>query len=82
MNAKHKAMLESYGRSFLVAAIAALSSGAIEWNVIFIAGAAGVVGPVLRAMNKNDAAFGLVADRIDVEVKAIVKKSAAKKKTK
>lgn len=82
MNAKHKAILESYARSFIVAALAVLTTGETSIKAIALGGLVAVAGPAIRALNPNDATFGLVADRIDVEVKTLAKKSAAKKKTK
>ena len=45
-----------------------------------IAGAvAAVVGPAIRAIDKNDPAFGKVADWAEAEIKKIAKKSPKKK---
>jgi hypothetical protein len=80
MNAQWKAILESYGRSFVVAALAVLTTGETSIKAIALGGLVAIAGPAIRALNPKDAAFGLVADRIDVEVKALAKKSATKKK--
>lgn len=80
MNAKHKAILESYARSFIVAALAVLTTGETSIKAIALGGLVAVAGPAIRALNPKDATFGLVADRIDVEVKTLAKKSATKKK--
>lgn len=80
MNAKLKAALESYARSFVVAAIAVYSAGETDLKAILIAGLAAVAGPAIRAINPKDPAFGYIADAVDVELKALAKKS--KKKTK
>jgi hypothetical protein len=80
MNAQWKAILESYGRSFIVAALAVLTTGETSVKAIALGGLVAIAGPAIRALNPNDATFGLVADRIDVEVKALAKKSATKKK--
>lgn len=80
MNAKLKAALESYARSFVVAAIAVYSAGETDLKAILIAGAAAVAGPAIRAINPKDPAFGLIADAVNVEIKALAKKSAKKKK--
>jgi hypothetical protein len=82
MNAEWKAILESYGRSFIVASLAVLTTGETSLKAIALGGLVATAGPAIRALNPNDATFGLVADRIDVEVKALAKKSATKKKTK
>lgn len=80
MNAKLKAALESYARSFVVAAIAVYSAGETDLKAIVIAGLAAVAGPAIRAINPKDPAFGFIADAVDVEIKALAKKSAKKKK--
>jgi hypothetical protein len=80
MNAQVKAALESYARSFVVAAIAVYSAGETDLKAILIAGLAAVVGPAIRAINPKDPAFGFIANAVDVEIKALAKKS--KKKTK
>lgn len=80
MNAQWKAILESYGRSFIVAALAVLTTGETSVKAIALGGLVAIAGPAIRALNPSDATFGLVADRIDVEVKALAKKSATKKK--
>jgi hypothetical protein len=82
MNAQLKAILESYARSFVVAALAVYTTGETSLKAIALGGLVAVVGPAIRALNPNDATFGLVADRIDAEVKTLAKKSATKKKTK
>lgn len=44
-----------------------------------IAGAvAGVVGPAIRAVDKNDPAFGRVADWVETEIKELAKKAPKK----
>jgi hypothetical protein len=80
MNAQWKAILESYGRSFVVAALAVLTTGETSIKAIALGGLVAIAGPAIRALNPKDATFGLVADRIDVEVKALAKKAATKKK--
>ena len=79
MNAKAKAALASYGRSFIVAAIAVYTAGETDLKAIAIAGLVAVIGPAIRAVNPKDPAFGLIADAVESEIKALVKKS---KKTK
>lgn len=86
MNAKTKAMLASYGRSFLAAAIAVYATGNTDPKAILIAGAAAVLPVALRAINPKDAAFGVGADLLTLELnklaKSSVKKTATKKATK
>lgn len=82
MSAKVRAILESYVRSFIVAAGVAYSDGFKGMEEIIIAGVIAVAGPAIRAINPKDPAFGLLADAVDTELKSLAKKSAAKKKTK
>lgn len=80
MNTKLKAALESYARSFVVAAIAVYTAGETDVKAVAIAGLAAVAGPAIRAINPKDPAFGYIADAVDVELKALAKKSTKKKK--
>lgn len=92
MDKKQKAMLESYGRSFLAAVTTAfLVNGgdifALDGNsikVILAAGISAVLPVALRAANPNDPAFGRVADAITESVTKKLtepkKKAPAKKK--
>lgn len=84
MNRKMKSALESYARSFIVAAITAYSLGARDIESMLIAGAIAIAGPAIRAVNPKDPAFGVVADVVEVELdklaKAEKKKKAVKKK--
>jgi hypothetical protein len=80
MNAQLKAAVESYARSFVVAAIAVYSAGESDLKAIFIAGLAAVAGPAIRAINPKDPSFGFIADAVDTEIKALAKKSTKKKK--
>ena len=85
MNKQVKALLASYARSFIVAAVAVYSTGNTEPKQIIIAGAIAVIAPALRALNSKDSAFGVVADVVTVELdklaKADKKKAAPKKKS-
>ena len=53
MNAKLKAALESYARSFVVAAIAVYSAGETDLKAILIAGLAAVAGPCRRCATRS-----------------------------
>lgn len=87
MNKKQKAMLASYGRSFLAAMTTAfmLVGGDVfsldtdSLKKILAAGIAAVLPVALRAANPNDASFGKVADAV---TESVVKKvtTPAKKK--
>lgn len=55
---KNKALLASYARSFLAAALAVYLTGNSNPSDIVAAGVAAVAPPLLRWLNKNDPAFG------------------------
>lgn len=79
MNKKLQAAVASYARSFVVAVIAVLTTNqAADIKTVLIAGLAAVAGPAIRAINPNDAAFGAIADKVDVELAKLAKKSAKK----
>jgi hypothetical protein len=78
MNAKIKAMLASYLRSFLASALTAYQLGNKDWKAVLAAGLSAVVPVALRALNKKDPAFGMIADVADVEIEKLAK--ADKKK--
>jgi hypothetical protein len=84
MNKKVKAMLASYLRSFLAAALAAGSIAGWDLKAVIAGGLSAVIPVALRAANPNDAAFGIVADVTKVELDKLVKASTKKavKKTK
>lgn len=82
MDTKVKAILASYIRAFIVAALAVYGTGETNAKHLLLAGLVAIAGPAIRAINPKDKAFGLVADGVDKELKELVKKSTGKKKTK
>lgn len=81
--AKLKAMLASYARSFLAAAIAVNATGNNDPKSIVIAALAATLPVAIRAINPKDPAFGVAAKvATDVLAKLETKpvKKAAKKK--
>lgn len=76
-----KALLASYGRSFLIAVAAtyAVPNNEMDLKGLLVAGLIAVAGPAIRAVNSKDPAFGLVADIVDSELKKLAKKPAEKK---
>jgi hypothetical protein len=58
MNKKNKAMLASYGRSALAAALAVYATGNTNWEDLLKAAVAAVIPVVMRWANPNDAAYG------------------------
>ena len=77
---KIKAMLASYGRTFVAVVLYAYTQGETDLKSILIAGAVAVVGPVIRGLNPKDPAFGLIADKTTAELNKLLK--ADYKKTK
>jgi hypothetical protein len=84
MNTTHlKALLASYGRSVLGAASALYLAGVTDPVDLAWSLAAAVIPVVLRAVNPNDAAFGIVPSAEEVGKalkKATPKKAPTKKK--
>ena len=58
MNAKDKAILGSYARSFLTGAITLYLAGETQPSKLLSAGIAAILPPLLRWLNPNDRAFG------------------------
>jgi hypothetical protein len=89
MNAQHKAMLESYGRSFLAAMTATfmatggdlLALDLETGKAILASGIAAILPVALRYINKKDPAFGKIAEIVATEglKKLTTKKAPAKK---
>jgi len=86
-NKQLKAMLASYGRSVLGAAIALYMSGVTDPKTLAYSLLAAIAPVALRALNPNDTAFGrmpavsaLQEALAKIEVKAPVKKKASPKK--
>jgi hypothetical protein len=83
MNEQIKALLASYGRSVLGAAIALYMSGVTDPKTLAYSLLAALAPVALRAINPNDLAFGRLPDAAEVDSaakKATVKKAPAKKK--
>ena len=88
MTKVQKAMLASYGRSFLASMVTAfmatggdlLSLDGDSAKVILAAGIASVLPVALRYINKQDPAFGKVAEVVAEEaMKKLTKKTTLKK---
>ena len=74
-----QSVLKSYLRGVLVAVMPLLAMNETNPKAYLIAVLAGVVSPALRAMDKKDAAFGIVADAVDVQVDKLAKADKKKK---
>jgi hypothetical protein len=83
MNEQIKALLASYGRSVLGAAIALYMSGVTDPKTLAYSLLAALAPVALRAINPNDLAFGRLPDAAEVDSaakKATAKKAPARKK--
>jgi hypothetical protein len=83
-NEQIKALLASYGRSVLGAALALYMSGVTDPQTLAYSLLAAIAPVALRAINPNDTAFGRLPDAAEVDAvvkKATVKKAPARKKT-
>ena len=80
MNESMKAMLKSYVRGFVTAITPLILIGEIDWKTLVLAGLAAVIPPAIRALDKNDPSFGLVANTVENAIITVASKS--KKKTK
>lgn len=56
----YKAILASYGRAFLAAAIACYLAGVTDPQALFAAGLAAILPPLLRWISPSDSTFGYV----------------------
>ena len=79
-----KEMLQSYGRSFLGAALALYLAGNTDLYTYLYALVAAFAPVAIRYFNKNDIAFGKISgnstsEEVATEVVKAVKKAAAKK---
>lgn len=82
MDNKMKAMLASYGRSVLGAALALYMSGVTDPKTLAYSLLAAIAPVALRALNPNDKAFGRMPDLSEVEkilTNVQVKKAPSKK---
>jgi hypothetical protein len=77
-----KAMLASWGRSFVAAVVALYSAGQTDPAMLLNAGIAAVVPVIIRFLNKKDPAFGLIAGKVLAAAQAEVAKKAKKKAAK
>lgn len=80
MNLKMKSAIESYIRSFVIAALVAYNAGITGVEDLVIAGLIATLGPALRAINPKDPAFGLIADTVELELDKLAKADKTKKK--
>ena len=75
MNPKIAFILKSYARGVLTAVAPLLAIRNTDVWAYVAAVVAGVIAPALRAMDKNDPAFGIVADALTAEADSKVKET-------
>lgn len=78
-----KSVFKSYVRGVVVAITPLLATHTTDLWAYVIAVFAGVISPALRAVDKNDPAFGMIADAAEMELDKLAKaskKKVAKKK--
>lgn len=79
MKKKDLDKLKSFVRHFAITAVAVYTVNPdADWKAVIAGAIAGVVGPAIRAVDKNDPAFGKVADWVETQIKDIAKKPAKK----
>jgi flagellar biosynthesis component FlhA len=80
MKKKDLDKLKSFVRHFAITAVAVYTVNPdADWKAVIAGAVAGVVGPAIRAVDKNDPAFGKVATWAEAEIKKVAKKSPKKK---
>lgn len=75
-----QSVVKSYLRGVIVAITPLLAMGESNPKAYVFAVLAGVVAPAIRALDKKDPAFGMVADAITAEVDKLAKADKKKKK--
>lgn len=71
--------LKSFVRHFAITAVAVYTVNPdADWKAVIAGAVAGIVGPAIRAVDKNDPAFGKVADWAETEINKLAKKSPKK----
>lgn len=63
LNDKTKALLASWGRSFLAASLALYMAGETDPKVLVNAGIAAVLPVIIRYLNPKDAKFGVGSEK-------------------
>jgi hypothetical protein len=79
MKTQHIEIVKSALRHFALTALALYLGGITDLKALALATAAAIVGPAIRGIDKNDPAFGRVADWVDVELDKLAKKDKKKK---
>lgn len=79
MYKKNKEMYKSALRHFALTAVAVYTAKPdADWKALLAGVVAAIVGPAIRGLDKNDPAFGRVADWATAEIDKLAKKSVKK----
>ena len=70
--------LKSALRHFALTAVSLYLAGVTDLKALAFATAAAIVGPAIRGLDKNDPAFGRVAEWVELELDKLAKKSVKK----
>ena len=79
MNPQHIQAIKSALRHFALTALALYVGGVTDLKALALATAAAIAGPAIRGIDKNDPAFGRVADWVVAELDKLAKKDKKKK---
>ena len=83
MSKKQIDVIKSAVRHFLITAGGIYAAGVHDWQAVLWGTVGAIVGPAIRGIDKNDPAFGRIADLVTAEIDKLAKmKAAPKKKTK
>lgn len=79
MKSEHLSAIKSALRHFVLTALSLYLAGVTDLKALALATAAAILGPTIRGLDKNDPAFGKVADWVTGELDKLAKKTPAKK---
>lgn len=74
--------LKSALRHFVLTAVSLYLAGVTDLKALGFATAAAIAGPAIRGIDKNDPAFGKVAEWVELELDKLAKKDKKKSKKK
>ena len=78
MKVNQEALKSALRHFALTAAAVWLAKPDADWKAVLAGVVAAIVGPTIRGLDKNDPAFGRVADWVEVEIDKLVKKPVKK----
>jgi hypothetical protein len=78
MKVNQEALKSALRHFALTAAAVWLAKPDADWKAILAGAVAAIVGPAIRGLDKNDPAFGRVAQWFEVEIDKLAKKPVKK----